>query len=133
MEKEQLLKPIAKVVKNGTPYIGWSAGTNLACPTIKTTNDMPVVYPKSLNALHLIEYQVNPHYTDQRIPNHGGESREERIGEFLFKNKDATVFGLREGSIIEVKKNVFMLHGNHTVRVFKYAHAPFEADGFGFL
>jgi dipeptidase E len=79
VHKNQLIEPIRKKVLNGTPYVGWSAGSNLACPTIKTTNDMPIIDPLGLDALNLIPFQINPHYLDKNPEGHGGETREERI------------------------------------------------------
>lgn len=82
-----LVQAIRRAVKDDTPYIGWSAGANMACPTIKTTNDMPIIEPKSFEALNLIPYQINPHYTERTIPGHGGESRLQRLKEFSAINK----------------------------------------------
>ena len=98
--KNGLVEVIKEKISSGTPYIGWSAGSNMACPTIKTTNDMPVVEPPSFDALDLISFQINPHYTEAVIPNHGGESRELRILEFLEANKEMVVVGLPEGYVI---------------------------------
>jgi dipeptidase E len=79
----KLIEPMRKKVLSGTRYIGWSAGSNLACPTIKTTNDMPIIDPKGFDALNLIPFQINPHYLDKNPDGHGGETREDRILEFL--------------------------------------------------
>ena len=101
------------------PYIGSSAGTNMAMPTIKTTNDMPVLYPRSFDALGLVPYHINPHYLDPD-PNgtHKGETREERIREFLEEN-DSTVIGLREGTMLRVIDGVTTLVGEKNARVFR--------------
>ena len=80
-------------VINGTPYIGWSAGSNMACPTIKTTNDMPIIEPQSFNALNFIPFQINPHYLDANPDGHNGETREQRLIEFLAVNKETKVAG----------------------------------------
>lgn len=77
-----LLKEIQERVRKGMKYIGWSAGSNLACPTIKTTNDMPIVDPGGLEALGLLPFQLNCHYTSQSIPGHQGETRDQRLAEF---------------------------------------------------
>ena len=110
----------------GTPYLGWSAGSNLACPTIRTTNDMPVVQPPSFAALNLVPFQINPHYTDAVIPNHGGESRADRIAEFLTLNPEVTVYGLREGSWLRVEGQTVVLGGPHPLKRFRAGRAPEE-------
>jgi dipeptidase E len=92
-------------------YLGWSAGSNVACPTIKTTNDMPIVEPAGLRGLALVHFQINPHYTDAVVPNHGGESRAERLGEFVTANPGVWVVGLREGSLIRVQGAEVQLEG----------------------
>jgi dipeptidase E len=97
------LAPVRARVRAGTPYMGWSAGANLACPTIRTTNDMPVVDPGGFGALDLVPFQVNPHYTHKTLRGHGGESRDDRIREFLEVNPDVAVLGLREGSLVKVE------------------------------
>ena len=89
----------AKVLA-GTPYVGWSAGSNVACPTIRTTNDMPVVQPPTLRALGLVPFQVNPHFISGKPVGHNGESREERLAEFLAINAPEHVFALPEGSAL---------------------------------
>lgn len=88
---------IKQRVMKDMKYVGWSAGSNVACPTIMTTNDMPIIQPPSFDALDLIPYQINPHYTEKSIEGHGGESREQRLKEYLEINKDAIVLGMREG------------------------------------
>ena len=98
--RKQLVDPIKVKVHAGTPFMGWSAGSNMTCPTIMTTNDMPISEPPSFTALDLIPFQINPHYTEGKIPNHGGESRNMRIEEFLEINRDMIVVGLPEGMII---------------------------------
>ncbi|MBX2973215.1 MAG: dipeptidase PepE [Flavobacteriales bacterium] len=113
-----LVKAIAHRVKDGLPYLGWSAGSNVACPTIMTTNDMPIVEPPSLKAMHLIPFQINPHYTEATIPGHGGESRDQRIAEFLALNPNTTVVGLREGSLLHVREGRVELHG-HDMKLFR--------------
>lgn len=113
-------------VRAGVPYVGWSAGSNLACPTIRTTNDMPVVEPPSLDALGLVPFQINPHYTDRVLDNHGGETRDERIAEFLILNPGVTVLGLREGSWLRVEGASVQLRGPHTARRFRRGAEPAE-------
>ncbi len=100
MQRRGWLARVRRAVRAGTPYIGWSAGSNLACPSIRTTNDMPVVEPRSLNAMGLVPFQLNPHYTERALAGHGGESRDQRIAEFLKLNRGVKVLGLREGSLL---------------------------------
>lgn len=111
---------IHKKVERGTPYIGWSAGSNVTCPTIKTTNDMPIVQPDSFEAINLVDFQINPHFTDAMIPNHGGETRSQRIAEFLEANPDMTVLGVPEGALLEVHGNDVLFKGQGTLRIFSY-------------
>ena len=127
-ENYGLLDPIRKKVQSGTPYVGWSAGSNMACPTIRTTNDMPIVEPKSFNVLNLIPFQINPHYTDYVDKNHGGETRDDRITEFTYANKDMYVLGLREGCMIKLIENEVELIGNKPLKAFKYDTEPEELD-----
>lgn len=113
-----LLEIIHGRVNDGVPYIGWSAGSNIACPTIRTTNDMPIVEPMSFRSLGLVPFQINPHYLDAHPEGHQGETREERILEFIEVNPGVYAVGLREGSILRVEGNVVKLLGNKTARVF---------------
>ena len=114
-----LVARIRDRVMEGVPYAGWSAGSNVACPTIKTTNDMPIVEPPSLSALDLVPFQINPHYTDATLPNHGGETRAERLMEFLEMNPTVTVVGLREGTMLRVDGDTIELLGDKAARVFR--------------
>lgn len=119
LQDEELINPILKAVSDGTKYVGWSAGANMACPTIKTTNDMPVEQPKSFSALGLVDFQINPHFTNATIPNHGGETREKRLQEYLIKNPDSTVLGLPEGMLIEIDGENYYLKGSGEALVFR--------------
>lgn len=125
---ENIVELIAERVREGMPYIGSSAGTNMACPTLKTTNDMPIVQPPSFDALGLIRFQINPHYLDPD-PNskHMGEAREERLIQYLEENEVA-VIGLREGSFLTVQDQQVTLRGEKTARVFKRGREPFEVE-----
>ncbi len=120
------LGPVRTRALAGMPYIGASAGTNVACPTIRTTNDMPIVEAPSLSALGLVRFQVNPHYLDPD-PNsrHMGETREERLLQFLEEN-DVPVVGLREPSMLRIEGGSATLLGTAPARIFRRRVAPFE-------
>ncbi|MBO6574183.1 MAG: dipeptidase PepE [Rhodothermales bacterium] len=122
-----LLEAIRSAVAAGKPYVGWSAGSNVACPTMRTTNDMPIVQPPSLDALDLVPYQINPHYLDAHPDHHMGETREERLLEFEQANPGRMVIGLREGSAVRVSGDHVLL-GSRTARIFGVAAEPFEMD-----
>lgn len=122
----QVLDAIAARVRNGMPYVGWSAGSNVASPTIRTTNDMPIVEPPGFKALSLIPFQINPHYTDERVPNHNGETREERLLEFAEANPGMHVVGLREGSALRVEGEEITLAGDKRARIFIKGKEPEE-------
>src|SRR5665647_547925 len=114
-----LINIVRQKVFAGTPYIGWSAGSNVACPTIKTTNDMPVVEPDSFNAFNLIPFQINPHFLDANPLGHAGETREQRIEEFIEANPGIFVAGLREGCMLLREDDKISLHGEQKLRIFK--------------
>ncbi|GHE82759.1 dipeptidase PepE [Thalassotalea profundi] len=107
-----LIRTIKAKVEQGTPYIGWSAGSNVAGLSIKTTNDMPIVEPKSFNALALVNFQINPHYTDYTPPNHNGETREQRLQEFMVLSPDTLIVGIVEGTALQYKNSTITLLGN---------------------
>ena len=128
-----LLGPIRRRVAAGLPYIGSSAGSIVACPSLKTTKDMPVVQPPSLEALGLIPFQISPHYLDpDPSSTHMGETQEERITQFLEEN-EAPVVGLREGSMLRVQDGGVLLKGPHTARIFWRGEKPVEAAPGGSL
>ena len=136
MQDNDLIEVIRNKVIAGTPYIGWSAGSNVTCPTIKTTNDMPITEPQSFSAINLIPFQINPHYLDANPEGHGGETREDRIMEFIEINKDIYVAGLREGCMFLVNDKSIKLIGERTCRIFKYGKQTIELsanDDFNFL
>ncbi|BAY37022.1 peptidase E [Nostoc sp. NIES-2111] len=120
LQKHNLIEIIREKVNHGTPYIGWSAGSNVACPTIKTSNDMPIIEPISFQALNLVPFQINPHYTDAVIPNHNGETREQRLKEFLVLNPNVYVVGLQEGTILKIEDSSIRLIGDRKMYVFKF-------------
>ena len=121
-----VLNTIRERVRNGMPYIGSSAGSNVAGPTIKTTKDMPIVQPPSFDALGIVPFQISPHFQDPD-PNstHMGETQEERILQFLEEN-DTPVFGLREGAMVRVEKGTMILKGSSGARIFRKGVAPVE-------
>jgi dipeptidase E len=121
-----LVEAIRKRVRAGMPYLGWSAGANVAGPTIKTTNDMPIVEPPTFEALALVPFQLNPHYTEDRIPNHAGETRAERLLEFVAANPGVPVVGLREGSALRVEGSTLQLVGPHPAKVYVSGVEPTE-------
>ncbi len=128
IRENDLIDAVRQKVINGTPYIGWSAGSNMACPTIKTTNDMPIVEPDSFVSFNLVPFQINPHYLDANPEGHAGETREQRIEEFLEANHGVYVTGLREGSMLIREGNLLKLKGQRKLRIFKYGLSPTEAD-----
>lgn len=121
-----LIDAVREKVLKGTPYVGWSAGSNMACPTIKTTNDMPVIDPVGFHGFNFIPFQINPHYLDANPEGHAGETREQRIEEFLEVNKNIYVLGLREGTMLDVKNNHIELIGPRPARIFKFGQEPVE-------
>jgi dipeptidase E len=127
LQRTALLEAIRRRARRGTPYLGASAGTNVAAPTIKTTNDMPIVQPASFAALDLVPFQINPHYVDpDPSSRHMGETREERLREFLEEN-DAVVAGLREGAWLRVEGSGVTLGGLRGARIFRRGRDPEEA------
>lgn len=128
MHANKLIEPIRKKVLGGTPYIGWSAGSNVTCPTLMTTNDMPIIDPLGFDALNLVPFQINPHYLDKKVEGHGGESREDRILEFIEVNRDVYVAGLREGCMFVVEGDKMKIIGKRNLRLFKYGEETREIE-----
>ncbi|MFC3395861.1 dipeptidase PepE [Brenneria rubrifaciens] len=122
--ERDLLTTIRQRVADGTPYIGWSAGANLACPTICTTNDMPIVDPQGFDALHLIDFQINPHYTNKLPEGHQGETRDQRIEELLCIQSDTVVVGLPEGDWIRIDEVAAYLAGPYDAVLFRAQQPP---------
>ena len=136
LHDQKLMNPIREKALGGTPYIGWSAGSNVACPTLRTTNDMPIIDSKNFDCTGLIPFQINPHYLDANPEGHGGETREQRIEEFLEINPNLYVAGLREGTMFKLENDKLELIGSRKCRIFKKEEKPFELstnDDFNFL
>ncbi len=136
MQEQGLVREIADKIASGTPYVGWSAGSNVACPTICTTNDMPIVQPESFDAIGAVKFQINPHYLDANPEGHAGETREQRIMEYIEANPDRWVAGLREGCMLHLRDGRMELIGSRPMRMFKKGVEPFEVaagDDLGFL
>lgn len=128
MSQRRLLSCSATLIREhigaGVPYIGWSAGSVVACPTIRTTNDMPIVEPRRLDALGVVPFQINAHYSDYRPEGFQGETRSERIAEFLVMNPHLRVVGLPEGTMLRVERDQVALLGTEPARVFSAGHDP---------
>ena len=126
--KHNIMQLLSETVKNGTPYLGTSAGSNITGLTMQTTNDMPIVYPPSFQTLGLVAFNLNPHYLDPDLNSkHMGETRETRIKEFHSFNS-LPVLGLREGSWLDVKGDKIILRGNLPARLFKQNQTPVELE-----
>lgn len=126
MHDNKLMPAIRERVRNDMPYIGWSAGSNVACPTLRTTNDMPIVDPHGFDTLGLVPFQINPHYLDANPAGHAGETREQRIEEFITINPAVYVAGLREGCLLKLEGKLLRLIGDKTVRIFRKGRQPKE-------
>lgn len=123
-----LLEPIRRQVGHGMPYIGSSAGSIVACPTLKTTKDMPVIEPPSFDALGLVPFQISPHYLDpDPVSTHMGETQEERILQYLEEN-DRQVVGLREGAMLRIEGSSVVLKGRAAARLFARGRPPIETE-----
>ncbi len=132
IQRSKLIEPIRRRVRTGLPYMGSSAGTVIAAPTLMTTNDMPIVQPSSFEALALVPFQLNCHYLDpDPASHHMGETREKRIEEYLEEN-DTPVIGLREGAMLQVRSHEDVntlsveLAGQNGARVFRRGSSPAE-------
>ncbi|MFT4810049.1 MAG: dipeptidase E [Paraglaciecola sp.] len=117
--RQDLLGTLKNQVNKGTPYVGWSAGSNICGNSIRTTNDMPIVQPPSFDALNFVPFQLNPHYTDYQAPGHNGETRAQRIEEFCILNPDMPVIGIREGCALLLQGESLALKGELDGVVFK--------------
>ncbi len=136
MQEQGLMQVIRDRIRAGIPYVGWSAGSNVCCPTISTTNDMPIVEPRSFRAIGAVKFQINPHYLDANPAGHAGETREQRILEFIEANPRRWVAGLREGCMLRYEDDRLELIGQRPMRIFKKGQEPFEVkagDDLSFL
>ena len=128
LQDQELIEPLRDAVSRGKSYLGASAGINITCPTIRTTNDMPIVEPESFGALGLVPFQINPHYLDpDPSSTHKGETRQQRLLEFHEMNQTA-VLGLREGGILRIEDSNMVLKGSRTLRLFRQDHDPVEYE-----
>lgn len=116
--ENELIDIIKLKVEQGTPYIGWSAGSNICGQSIRTTNDMPIIAPKSFDALHFVNAQLNPHYTDYVPPDFHGETRDQRLAEFCTLNRSTPVLAIREGTALLIRNNKMTLLGKLNGYVF---------------
>jgi len=126
MQKTGIMDAIKLKTEQGLPYMGWSAGSNVACPSLMTTNDMPIVEPPSFNCMGVIPFQINPHYLDANPEGHGGETRQQRIEEFLVVNREMKVLGLREASLLQINGNSMKLLGSRDAILFQFGKEPIE-------
>lgn len=122
--KLDLLEIIKSRIQGGAKYFGWSAGANVAGASIMTTNDMPIIYPPSFKALNIFPHQINPHFISGKIPGHNGESREERLSEFLLANPKSLVYALPEGSGIELENQSAKVIGSLDILCFSHGQNP---------
>ena len=118
--KLNLVEPIKEAVANGTKYFGWSAGANIAGKTMMTTNDMPIIMPKSFDSLNIFPYQINPHFISGKLAGHNGESREERLEEFLIANPKETIYALPEGTALLIEDSEAEVIGHSEILKFEY-------------
>ncbi|WP_103640484.1 dipeptidase PepE [Campylobacter concisus] len=118
--KLNLVEPIKEAVANGAKYFGWSAGANIAGKTMMTTNDMPIIMPKSFDSLNIFPYQINPHFISGKLAGHNGESREERLEEFLIANPKETIYALPEGTALLIEGSEAQVIGHSEILKFEY-------------
>ena len=114
-----LIDVIREKVSLGMPYIGWSAGSNVAGLSIRTTNDMPIIEPPSFNALNLVNFQLNPHFTDYNPPGHNGETRSQRLAEFMVVDKQIPIVAIVEGTALKLNNSKLSLIGPDDGFIFK--------------
>ncbi len=120
LHKYDLLEVIKEAVENGALYFGWSAGANVAGKTIKTTNDMPIIMPESFDSINIFPHQINPHFISGKITNHNGESREQRLNEFVIANKGEIAYALPEGTALLMEGDEATAVGYDDILRFEY-------------
>ena len=133
MQQQGLMQAILRRIRAGVPYVGWSAGSNVCCPTISTTNDMPIVQPESFRAIGAVKFKINPRYLDANPAGHAGETREQRIREYIEANPRRWVAGLREGCMLRYDGGRLELIGGRPMRMFRKGVEPFEVEPGGDL
>lgn len=121
-----LIVPMKHAIADGTPYVGWSAGSNICGQSIRTTNDMPIIEPPSFDALDIVPFQLNPHYTDYQPPGHNGETRDQRLAEFTTLNPTTPVVAIREGTALKLSGGTMTLEDGRS-------NKKDEHDGFIFV
>ncbi len=124
LRRRELLVPVRNALFGGLPYVGWSAGSNICAPTIRTTNDMPIIDPGGFDALGLLDFQINAHYTNAVPEGWMGETRDQRLAEFLQLNPGVRVLGLPEGDWLRVRGEEVQLHGPFPARWFAAGAEP---------
>jgi dipeptidase E len=124
LRRKELIVPLRNEIIKGKPYIGWSAGSGICAPTIRTTNDMPIIDPSGMDALGVIDFQLNAHYTNAVPESWMGETRDQRLAEFCALNPTVPVFGLPEGDWLRVRGDAITLHGAFEGRWFRAEREP---------
>lgn len=127
LQEKGLIDEIKNKVVQNTPYIGWSAGSNVAGPTLCTTNDMPIVQPTTFDCINLVPYQINPHYSEATIPNHGGESRKARLMEYITLSKKDVVC-LPEASWLAIEDGKTTYHGDGNMKVYRHPNQVLDFE-----
>ncbi len=137
MQRLGVMQAIREKAMAGTPYMGWSAGSNVAGLSLRTTNDMPIVEPESFETMALVPFQINPHYTDFVDPKHGGETRDDRINEYIAANQTTFVAAIREATALRLKDGKLSLTGrDNKMKVFHFGKETKEyslTDDINFL
>ncbi|MDR0971024.1 MAG: dipeptidase PepE [Bacteroidales bacterium] len=127
--KNGIMNLISQRCNQGLPYMGWSAGSNVAGLSLKTTNDMPIIEPESFDTMGLVPFQINPHYTDFFDPKHGGETRDDRLNEFIIVNPSIYVAAIREATALKLEDgNLSLVGRDNKMKVF---HANMETKEYG--